>query len=243
MSTPQKRSDVVEVHWEHAITWGVIGVLCILVGLAILRYGGIFESFSWPFLAAAPLLGAYAVYRALASRKEKSYTVACPYCSHEIVFTDPPTEDFVCDSCERRVAVYDGRILDVTGVTCGFCQALNYLTEKTEVLICEGCGREIPLLDPRTGEMKRAPKGFARVDDDSLYELLLLDLGRDREAVINSLQHMLALNRNQIKPMLDELPASLLTGINRRKAEMLKAQLEASGATAEFRPLGTSAGA
>ncbi|MER3466821.1 MAG: hypothetical protein C4340_06960 [Armatimonadota bacterium] len=128
-------------------------------------------------------------------------------------------------------------------VSCGFCGGVNYLTDKTAVLICEQCGREIPLLDPETGEMRHAPKGFARVDDTSLYELVLVDIGRDREAVITSLQHMLALTRNQVKDMLEPLPVTLLTGINRRKAELLKAQLEASGAIAEMRKVGEAAGA
>ncbi|MCH8275505.1 MAG: ribosomal protein L7/L12 [Armatimonadetes bacterium] len=248
MSTPEKRSNVIEIHWEHAISWSVLGVLSLLLGLLILRYG-LYEmdlfsvrldltSLSWPLLAAAPLLFAYAVYRALASRQEPSYTALCSYCSHEMVFTEQPQDDFVCDECHRRVPVVEGKILEVTGVTCGFCGGLNYMSEKTQVLICEECDREIPLLDPETGEMRHVPKGFARVDDENLYELVLVDSGREREEVINSLQHMLALNRNQVKAMLDEMPVTLLTGINRRKAEMLSAQLESSGATAERRVIG-----
>ncbi|MCL6624500.1 MAG: ribosomal protein L7/L12 [Fimbriimonadales bacterium] len=256
MAKPEKRSEVIEVHWENALIWGTLALLSLVIGLLFLHYGKIeslqkgeagFEvapvpwldlrSFSWPFFGAAPLLLAYAVYRALASRKEPSYTVACSYCGYEMVFVEPPQDDFVCDECHRRVPVKDGRVLEVTGVTCGYCGALNYMSEKTEVLICEQCDREIPLLDPETGEMRHVPKGFARVDDESVYELVLVDVGRDREEVITSLQHMLGLTRPQVKDLLEELPVVLLRGINRRKAEMLRAQLEASGAIAEFRPV------
>lgn len=248
MNTPQKRSHVTEVHWENALTWGGLGLLALIAGLFFLFYGegwgrfldfpGLdFRAVSWPLFVASPVMIGYAIYRVFATRKEGSYFVACPYCNAEMEFAEPPDDDFVCDSCHRRVSVKDGRVLDVMGVRCGFCGALNYLSEKTEVLLCEECDREIPLLDPETGEMKRAPRGFARVDDDSLYELVLVDVGRDREGLINSLQHMLALNRNQVKAMLENLPVTLLTGINRRKAEMLRAQLEASDATAEMNPL------
>jgi hypothetical protein len=48
---------------------------------------------------------------------------------------------------------------------------------------------------------------------------------------------MLALNRNQVKQMLEELPVTLLTGIPRRKAEMLKAQLTIHDGIAEMVPI------
>jgi 4'-phosphopantetheinyl transferase EntD len=48
---------------------------------------------------------------------------------------------------------------------------------------------------------------------------------------------MLALNRNQVKQMLEEVPITLLTGIPRMKAEMLQAQLAAHQAHAQAIPL------
>jgi hypothetical protein len=81
------------------------------------------------------------------------------------------------------------------------------------------------------------PSAFAVVDDDNLYELILIAHGHKTEELINALQHMLALNRNQVKQMLTELPVTLLTGIPRRKAEMLTAQLSIHEGLAEMRPL------
>jgi hypothetical protein len=40
---------------------------------------------------------------------------------------------------------------------------------------------------------------------------------------------MFAMTRNQVKETLEKMPASLIKGINRRKAEMLSAQIEANG--------------
>jgi hypothetical protein len=125
--------------------------------------------------------------------------------------------------------------MDVTGVRCGFCGALNLMSEKTTVLICDECDREIPLLDPNTGEMRHVAKGFARVDDTAHYDLLLVNVPRDKEPLISSLQHMFAMTRNQVKDLLDDLPATLIKGVNRRKGEMLRAQIEACEGETEFR--------
>jgi ribosomal protein L7/L12 len=121
-------------------------------------------------------------------------------------------------------------------VRCGSCNALNFYSEKSEVLLCEECNREISIsLDD-----DRAPKriAYARRDDDKLYELVLLSNGGHKtEELISALQHMLALNRNQVKQMLDELPVTLLSGIPRMKAEMLQTQLTANDAVAEFKAI------
>jgi len=122
-------------------------------------------------------------------------------------------------------------------VQCGYCKALNWYCDKTEVLICEACDHEIPISQEDDKPTKTLPKGFALVEDDSLYELVLTESGIKTEEVIATLQQMLALNRNQVKDILDQLPSTLLTGINRRKAEMLQAQLAVHGATATIQAL------
>lgn len=247
MPAPEKRTHAVEIHWEAAVTWAVIGLVSLVLGTIIFVYGTNirivktsldFSSFGWPLLALAPLAFLYAGYRVLVSRREPSYISTCPYCDAEIELTAAPEDDFSCDSCHRRVPVLDGRVLEVHGVSCGYCGHANYMSEKTLVLICENCDREIPLLNPETGEMRHLPRGFARVDDDGVYQLLVVAEGREKEALMTSLQHILALNRNQIKAMLENLPVPILSGIPRRKAEMLKAQIEASGGTAEYKLIG-----
>ncbi len=79
--------------------------------------------------------------------------------------------------------------------------------------------------------------GFAVVDDDDMYELVLTGAGHKEEELIQVLQQMLALNRNQVKQMLEEIPVTLLTGINRRKAELLKAQITVHDGQVEFRKM------
>ncbi|MCE9557511.1 MAG: ribosomal protein L7/L12 [Armatimonadetes bacterium] len=131
------------------------------------------------------------------------------------------------------IPVQDGKILAVQQVRCGFCNHLNYYNETSVGLICEECDREIPIA---TVDGQLAPKSFhmfTRHDDDKYYDLVLLEAGKKTEEVISCLQHMLALNRNQVKQMLDELPVTLLTGINKMKADMLNAQLSAHDAVGQ----------
>ena len=243
---PLRRSDVIESQWEKAITWAVFGVLALIIGLLLYFYNDNWFAFkdfegldirvaSYPFLALGAVFLLYSASRVVGGKKVKSFLSSCPYCGHDSEFAEEPQTDYVCEECSRRVPVQDGKVLDVTGVRCGFCGSLNFMSEKTKVLICEECDREIPLLDPNTGEMRHVAKGFARVDDNAVYDLLLVKVGRDKEPLINSLQHILAMTRNQVKDMLDRLPATLVKGVNRRKAEMLRAQIEANEGETEIR--------
>jgi uncharacterized protein YbaR (Trm112 family) len=186
------------------------------------------------------LLLIFAATRAFAGKQVSSFTATCPYCGHDMEFVSQPEADFSCDECHRRVPVLNGKILDITGVRCGFCGALNFMSEKTKVLICEECDREIALLNPETGELRHAAKGFAKVDDSAQYELILVAVPKDKgslDSLTAALQHMLAMNRNQVHKLYDELPSVLLRGINKRKAEMLRAQIEACEGTGELRAI------
>jgi hypothetical protein len=126
-------------------------------------------------------------------------------------------------------------------VRCGFCNALNYFSEKTDVLLCEECNHEVPI-SHEEGHIpkKRLATGFAVEDDDRPYELILVAHGPKTDDLIQTLQTMLALNRNQVKQMLSELPVTLLTGIPKKKAEMLRAQLSIHEGAADCRPLDES---
>lgn len=243
---PLRRSDVIEGQWEKAITWAVFGVLALIIGLLLYFYNDNWFEFgkfkgldirvaSYPFLVIGALLMLYSASRVAGGKRVKTFIASCPYCGYDAEFAEEPLSDFICEECARRVPVDNGKVLDVTGVRCGFCGSLNFMSEKTKVLICEECDREIPLLDPNTGEMRHVAKGFARIDDSTVYDLVLVKVGRDKEPLINSLQHILAMTRNQVKDMLDSLPATLMTGINRRKAEMLRSQIEANEGQTELR--------
>jgi hypothetical protein len=236
---PQRSSDIVEVHSERALMSGLGGLVALAVAGILFRFRG-----DGAMIGLIGILGvggiaavAYAIYCALQIRKVQSVSVTCCYCSAQNQLTEQPDRDFTCQHCHRLIPVQDGQVLPVSQVRCGYCNELNYYSAKTDVLLCEQCNREVPIAVDEGRERKTLPKGFAVQDDENLYELVLVAHGHKTEELISTLQHMLALNRNQVKQMLEELPVTLLTGITRRKAEMLQAQLHVSDAAAEFRPI------
>lgn len=236
---PERSSDVVEQYGMRALVAGLGGVIALTIAGVLFMFRGDGGTIGLiGVLALAGLVGiGYGLHQWMQIKKIANVVIECPYCNYKNRMTEQPTADFACGDCYRMIAVApDGQVLPVSQVRCGFCNHLNFYSAKTEVLLCEDCNREVPIsvADGQT------PKqiAFARRDDDSLYELVLLSHGGHKtEELISALQHMLALNRNQVKQLLNELPVTLLTGIPRMKAEVLQAQLTVNDAVAEFRAI------
>ncbi len=240
MPSIQRTSDLIELIAERAITFAFGGLVGLGISGVLLYYRGqtgMFVPLAVVLIVISLPLTLYSIYEATKIRKVSAHAVLCPFCEHNNQLVEAPESDINCRSCNRMVPITDGKILPVDQVRCGFCNALNYYSEKTEVLLCEECNHEIPIAGDDSKPTKSMPSFYAVQDDDSLYELVLVAHGYKTEDLINALQHMLALNRSQVKQILGELPAVLLTGINRKKAEMLKAQLSIHDGLAEFRAI------
>ncbi|MER3495604.1 MAG: hypothetical protein C4320_01520 [Armatimonadota bacterium] len=219
------------------------GVALAALGALLVKYQdeGIFLALGQLMIVGAVVLGAIAIKLGLQVRKVSAYSVECPFCTNNFdVAEELKSEDVSCTACNRMVPIQDGRVLSVNQVRCGFCNALNYFSEKTDALLCESCNHEIPIFHEE-GHVakKKIAAAYAVVDDDATYELIFKG-GKPTEELISCLQHMLALNRNQVKELMEEAPVTLLTGITRMKATMLKAQLETHGGDAEARVLESS---
>lgn len=233
-------SDIIEMTAERAMYYGVGGIVFTVGCGFFYKYRGA----SSMFVPLANVLGffgivmiGFAVYISFQVRKVTSVPVTCPICDVVNELTESPTEDFPCVNCHRMIPILDGKVLPVNQVRCGFCNELNYYSEKTGALLCENCNHEIPISMEEGMSKKVIPAAYAVVDDEALYELILVGHGNKEEELIASLQHILALNRNQVKQMLNELPVTLLTGITRRKAEMLRAQISIHDGETEFRQM------
>lgn len=215
---------------------GVGGIIVLALGLIlfIFRGDGMLIGLAMVLLIGGGAALVYAIYCALQVRKVTSYDVVCPYCGSKVSLLTAPDRDVSCRSCLRMIPIVDGKPIKVTQVRCGYCNALNYYSDKTVALLCEECNHEIPIsrADGLTSHSR-----FAVVDDDKTYELRLIAFEHATEDLISTLQSALALNRNQVKQMLENLPCTLLTGIPKRKAEMLTAQLSQHGASCQFLPL------
>ncbi len=239
MARIKRSSDVKEVHGEYAFVYGIIGLLAIVGGGILMYYrgDGVLIGFSIVAIAAGGCGIFYSGYQMTRVKKVPEVHVICPYCAFSNALVSAPVDDFACTGCNRLIPLVDGAIVPVHQVRCGFCNALNYYSEKTEVLLCEECNREVPIAQADDMRPQRHSR-FAVVDDEKTYELILSGYSPHKvEELMEALQHMLALNRTQVKQMLEDLPVPLLTGINRRKAEMLHAQLSVHDAEAEYRAL------
>jgi hypothetical protein len=237
MPTVQRSSDVVEGHSERAVIAGISGIIALAIGLVlfIFRGDGMLIGLALVLLAGGAAGIVYAIYCLMQVRKVTSYDIVCPYCNTKVSLLTEPDRDVSCRNCLRMIPIENGKPIKVTQVRCGYCNALNYYSDKTIALLCEECNHEIPIarVDGLTSHSR-----FATVDDDKTYELKLVAYEHATEGLITALQQSLALNRNQVKQMLNELPCTLLTGIPRKKAEMLSAQLHNHGATCQFTAVG-----
>lgn len=233
MPNVQRSSDVVEVVAERAIAFGIGGVISLALGGLFVYYRGVLMTLGFLLLAFGVAAVSYAIWVALQVRKVQHVNAPCPYCNHRNVLTAAPEKDFTCDRCHRLIPVQDGRFLKVFQVRCGFCNELNYYSEKSVGLICENCDRVIPIANGDGNAPVKSFGAFARQDDDRPYDLVLIASGHKGEELVACLQSMLALNRNQVKQMLTELPVTLLSGVPKRKAEMLAAQIAVHEGAAE----------
>ncbi len=242
MPRARRRWDEIEIHAEQGLTYWFFA-LC-LGGLAWLllafRGEGVLVPLAIVLLVITAVFFVLGVRKAILIKKVTYFGVICPLCDFENDLTEAPTGDFVCTNCQRMIPIVDGQPITVSQVKCGYCGELNYYSEKTEFLICEVCNHQVPIdteASRRATGGKRVAESFVVTADDNVYEFILVAHGHKTDELIEVLQHMLALNRNQIKQMLQELPVTLLTGITRRKAEMLQAQLALHEAATDFRPM------
>ncbi|MCU0315352.1 MAG: hypothetical protein MUC92_02035 [Fimbriimonadaceae bacterium] len=242
MRVTERSENVKEELGSKAFLAIVPGVIALIIGIIMVVYtsrGSAFVGLAWVLVVLGVAAIGYGIYIALQARKVADFPIDCPFCDHRNHLTTKPLEDVRCDGCQRLIPILDGVVLKVFQVRCGFCNHLNYYSEKSTGLICESCDREIPIATDEGAEASKALKTYTFRPDDQLYDLVLVAGGAKQEEIITCLQHMLALNRNQVKQILDETPATLLQGIPRKKAELLKAQIEIHDGKAEFKVTGS----
>lgn len=215
----------------------IAGAVLLLIVAAVMAYytnlqTGAVIPVAYVLIVIALALGAYGAYRMTRIKHIQEFKMECPFCQTVNVLTAMPKDDFRCVHCNREVPVEDGTVLAVYQVRCGFCNALNYYSDKSTGLICEECDRAIPIATDEGTHAKKVFENFTIHDDDQPYDLVLLSAPKSEE-MISCLQQMLALNRNQVKDLLEELPQTLLTGIPKKKAQLLTTQISIHKGKAE----------
>ncbi|MBL8040508.1 MAG: hypothetical protein JNM04_04085 [Chthonomonas sp.] len=233
MPTVTRSSDVVEAYGERALIFGLSGLAAAVLGGLLLKYQSMI-ALGWLLLPGGLVAIGYAIYVATQIKSVAGHAITCPYCHAKNAFTEKPTSDVRCDECNRQMPIVDGVLLRVSQVRCGFCNTLNYYSEKSVGLICENCDREIPIANESGATINRAATSFAYKEDTKHYDVILTATGHKNELLINYLQHLLALNRNQVKQMIADLPCTVLVGVTHLKAEMVTKELAKFEGTTEI---------
>lgn len=223
--------SVQEEFASNAVISSVPGLLIAGIGGVMLFYqltqGGVLVALAVVLIVIGIGLIGWGLFQASKVKKVESFAIACPFCESRNLLTASPKADFRCNNCNREVPVAeDGHILDVFQVRCGFCNTLNFYSEKSTGLICEECDREIPIASDEETHAKKLFESYTVHDDNHPYDLILQE-APNTEEMVKCLQSMLALNRNQVKDIIGDLPQTLLQGIPKKKAELLTAQIAA----------------
>lgn len=214
----------------------VPGVVALGLGILMaVAYKGMFQGLGWILLLGGVGALGYGAFLLLQTRKVTGYTLVCPFCAASNVLVDEPSGDVRCVDCARMIPIETGRVLQVFQVRCGYCSHLNYYSEKSTGLICENCDSVIPIASDETPEAAAMLEKYTLKEDREPYDLVMTQGDPKSEKLISTLQHMLALNRNQIKMVLEALPQTLFTGIPKRKAEMLMRELAEAGGKSEYK--------
>lgn len=229
MADFERTTNVKEEYSSRGIMALAPGLILLLIGIVMFIYqrsqGGVLVALSVVLMVMAVGLICYSGVEFAKIKKVTTADVKCPFCEATNTFTSSPNEDFRCMECNREVHVEpDGRILEVFQVRCGFCNHLNFYSERSTGLICEECDRVIPIATDQENKSEKIFDAYTVHDDDHPYDLILTSAPNSEE-MVSCLQKMLALNRNQVKEILEELPVTLLTGIPKKKAELLAAQI------------------
>lgn len=235
MPSLDRSSNIKEQLGQRALFAIVPGIVGLALGCTLVAYRGMFVALGYLLILMAVAAIVYGAIQFSHMRKITSFPVKCPFCNHKNDFSEEPAEDVRCEGCQRSIPIEAGRILAVEQVRCGFCNHLNYYSEKSTGLICENCNRVVPIANDNENRSKTTFEHYTIQDDDRPYDLILNLGSANNEELVSTLQQMLALNRNQVRQMFDELPVTLLTGIPKKKAELLKAQIDMHNGTAEFR--------
>lgn len=234
MADLERSTDVKESYGAQALMAMVPGVLALIIGGIIVAYRS--QVFIWlglllmVFGLAAIVFG---IVQLTKIKKVQTVPVVCPFCGATNELGEAPRKDFTCSGCHRSVPVRDGRVLQVWQVQCGYCGTLNFYSEKSTGLICETCARQIPISVDEDLEAQKRMEHYAFQEDPLPYDLVLTARGTKQEELILHLQKVLALNRNQVKQIIEQVPVVLLTGIPKKKAELLRQELIAHGGRAE----------
>lgn len=234
MST-ERASSIKEQYMTRGLFTVIPSAILIGLGAMFMYYNPIWTALGWVMIGIGLIILGYGITQFVKAGRVSSVEVRCPFCGNSNSFTEHPYDPVRCEGCQRQIPIVEGQVLRVAEVRCGYCNAINFYSERSIGLLCEQCEREIPISVDDNVFANRSMQDYSRQDDTGTYDLVLINGGTKHQEVIEALQHMLALNRNQVKAILEQTPTTLLQGIPKKKAEILTQELQQHGARAEYR--------
>jgi len=195
------------------------------VTLQILLGAGALAAFVWAIMA---------FLRVQQARTSPYVTQNCPYCDFPMQFQEQPVDDYDCEGCHRRVYYENGRPVEIKKITCAFCKTVHKVSAKARTFTCDRCNRMLQLTDK---------PGATPVPDRSdllmNYDVLLTDVGRQKNEVAMALQSILVCNLPEARRQMEKLPLTVMRNVPERKADAVRRRLRELGATAIVKPTET----
>jgi len=243
------KSDVMEREYEVGVQMligaGAVLILALIffwsAALVANSYRG--NATSTQFVVVRPLLivsgvlttiGALALAAMGGTRMSKakgspSVSVQCPYCDYAMQFPTEPALDWDCEGCHRRVYYENGRMAEVKQITCTFCKTVHRVSAKATTYMCDNCNRALRLSDPNDPTQIVADTSS---DVMKNYDVLLTEVGRNRNEVAMALESILICNLLEARRRMENLPLKVAGNVPERKADAIRRRLRDLGATA-----------
>lgn len=184
-------------------------------------------------LCIAVILAAMGGWRMYKARSVPAGTVYCPYCNYPMELLATPTEGFDCEGCHRHVEYENGVMVPIRTVACIYCKTVHKLSVKVTHYTCDRCHRALRLGDARD------PRIAAEEAAMQNYDVVLTEVGRQRNEVAMALESILICNLVEARRQMENLPLTIMRNVPERKADAVRRRLRDLGATAIIRPTET----
>ena len=238
------KSEVVEREGERGLIQVIIAGAAFLACLLLLYLFHFVDKFSLrmtlELLSGAAALASFVwvvtnFIRMNQARAVPSVAVNCPYCDYPNEFLKEPTDDYDCEGCHRRVYYENGRPAEIKKITCAFCKTVHKVSARAKTFTCDRCNRTLQLTDKPGAQ----PVPQDRSDLLQNYDVLLTDVGRQKNEVAMALQSILVCNLPEARRQMDHLPLTVMRNVPERKADAVRRRLRELGATAIVKPTET----
>jgi len=228
------RSDLLERAYEYGTAYLIRAVIVLVVSLILFWFFSsivpdvVMMVVSGVGICVAFVFGAIGGWRMYRARAVPAITVYCPYCNYPMQLLADPQEGFDCEGCHRHVEYENGVMVPVRTVACYYCKTVHKLSVKVTHYTCDRCHRSL-----RLGDAKGEPEEASALVH---YDVLLTEVGRQRNEVAMALESILICNLVEARRHMENLPLTVVRNVPERKADAIRRRLRELGATAIIRP-------